>query len=212
MDHAVRSRACLGVGSSPETRCAPFSGNMALWPSGRRAAIESCRSAPLPERSPSRCLCIVNSGQAPSLRSSARANSTDRCLKSEVTQPVCGAPAPSAEFAVVSVQCWLEASPRVSWVPRHEHSYFNPVGAIGRIYPCLSALIWTLRSTLRVAYLADSVVAKIPKRNEARFPEDFRFQLNKEELESLTSQSAIAKPPSGRGGRLCNHRLRIHEG
>lgn len=35
------------------------------------------------------------------------------------------------------------------------------------------------------------------KRNEARFPGDFRFQLNKEELESLTSQSAISKPPSG---------------
>lgn len=39
------------------------------------------------------------------------------------------------------------------------------------------------------------------KRNQARFPGDFRFQLNKEELESLTSQSAISKPPSGRGGR-----------
>jgi hypothetical protein len=39
------------------------------------------------------------------------------------------------------------------------------------------------------------------KRNQARFPEDFRFQLGKEEFESLTSQIAIAKPAPGRGGR-----------
>jgi hypothetical protein len=39
------------------------------------------------------------------------------------------------------------------------------------------------------------------KRNQARFPEDFRFQLSKEEAEALTSQTAIPKIPSGRGGR-----------
>ena len=39
------------------------------------------------------------------------------------------------------------------------------------------------------------------KRNEARFPADFRFQLSKEEFQSLTSQSAISKTSSGRGGR-----------
>ncbi len=39
------------------------------------------------------------------------------------------------------------------------------------------------------------------KRNQARFPGDFRFQLSKEELEFLTSQIAIAKAGSGRGGR-----------
>jgi hypothetical protein len=39
------------------------------------------------------------------------------------------------------------------------------------------------------------------KRNQARFPEDFRFQLSKEETEALTSQTAIPKTPSGRGGR-----------
>jgi hypothetical protein len=31
------------------------------------------------------------------------------------------------------------------------------------------------------------------KRNQARFPEDFRFRLTKDELEALTSQIAIAK-------------------
>ncbi|MFD1628955.1 ORF6N domain-containing protein [Pseudopedobacter beijingensis] len=37
------------------------------------------------------------------------------------------------------------------------------------------------------------------KRNISRFPEDFMFQLTKEEWESLTSQIAISK--TGRGGR-----------
>lgn len=37
------------------------------------------------------------------------------------------------------------------------------------------------------------------------------FHLNKEEFGSLTSQSAIAKPPSGRGGRLRNLHLRIRK-
>jgi len=39
------------------------------------------------------------------------------------------------------------------------------------------------------------------KRNQARFPEDFRFRLTKDELEALTSQIAIAKTTSRRGGR-----------
>jgi hypothetical protein len=37
------------------------------------------------------------------------------------------------------------------------------------------------------------------KRNQKRFPEDFMFQLTKEEADSLKSQIAISK--SGRGGR-----------
>lgn len=37
------------------------------------------------------------------------------------------------------------------------------------------------------------------KRNRRRFPEDFMFQLTKEETESLTSQFAMSK--AGRGGR-----------
>jgi hypothetical protein len=37
------------------------------------------------------------------------------------------------------------------------------------------------------------------KRKKERFPEDFRFQLTKEEADSLTSQFAMSKP--GRGGR-----------
>ena len=38
------------------------------------------------------------------------------------------------------------------------------------------------------------------KRNLARFPEDFLFQLDPEEVESLRSQSVISNAP-GRGGR-----------
>jgi hypothetical protein len=38
------------------------------------------------------------------------------------------------------------------------------------------------------------------KRNQKRFPEDFMFQLTKEEAEALRLQNAISKPP-GRGGR-----------
>jgi hypothetical protein len=38
------------------------------------------------------------------------------------------------------------------------------------------------------------------KRNRARFPEDFMFQLTKEEATSLTSQIAMSKS-EGRGGR-----------
>ena len=37
------------------------------------------------------------------------------------------------------------------------------------------------------------------KRNRSRFPEDFMFQLTKEEAQALTSQFAISK--TGRGGR-----------
>src|SRR3972149_489890 len=37
------------------------------------------------------------------------------------------------------------------------------------------------------------------KRNRERFPEDFLFQLSREEYEALTSQFAISK--KGRGGR-----------
>ena len=41
---------------------------------------------------------------------------------------------------------------------------------------------------------------KAVKRNLDRFPEDFMFQLTKQEAESLTFQIGISKP-SGRGGR-----------
>ncbi len=37
------------------------------------------------------------------------------------------------------------------------------------------------------------------KRNQDRFPDDFMFQLTKEEVETLISQNAMSKP--GRGGR-----------
>jgi len=41
---------------------------------------------------------------------------------------------------------------------------------------------------------------KAVKRNRTRFPDDFLFQLTKEEAEALRFQSGISKP-AGRGGR-----------
>jgi len=41
------------------------------------------------------------------------------------------------------------------------------------------------------------------KRNRLRFPEDFMFQLDKEETESLTSQLAMSKPVEA-GGERCH--------
>jgi hypothetical protein len=73
--------------------------------------------------------------------------------------------------------------------------------------PDVGQLIHTLRGQ-RV--ILDSDLAKIygvptfrfneaVKRNRDRFPDDFRFQLTREEAEVLTSQSAMSK--SGSGGR-----------
>jgi len=39
------------------------------------------------------------------------------------------------------------------------------------------------------------------KRNSGRFPADFAFQLTKQEVEALRSQSAISNASPGRGGR-----------
>ena len=75
------------------------------------------------------------------------------------------------------------------------------------IAPDVGQLILTLRGQ-RV--ILDSDLAKLygvatfrfneaVKRNRPRFPDDFLFQLTKEEVEGLTSQSAMSKP--GRGGR-----------
>lgn len=75
------------------------------------------------------------------------------------------------------------------------------------VSPDVGGLIRTIRNH-RV--ILDSDLAKLygvqtfrfneaVKRNRARFPEDFLFQLTKEEADLLTSQSAISK--SGSGGR-----------
>ena len=73
------------------------------------------------------------------------------------------------------------------------------------IAPDVGQLILTLRGQ-RV--ILDSDLAKLygvatfrfneaVKRNRSRFPDDFLFQLTKEEVEGLTSQSAMSKPGSG---------------
>jgi ORF6N domain len=73
------------------------------------------------------------------------------------------------------------------------------------IAPDVGQLILTLRGK-RV--ILDSDLAKLygvatfrfneaVKRNRPRFPDDFLFQLTREEAEGLTSQSAMSKPGSG---------------
>jgi hypothetical protein len=73
--------------------------------------------------------------------------------------------------------------------------------------PQIEELIHTIRGE---KVILDSDLARIygvatfrfneaVKRNESRFPPDFRFQLTPDELNSLTSQIAISKPR--RGGR-----------
>jgi hypothetical protein len=73
------------------------------------------------------------------------------------------------------------------------------------ITPDVGQLIRTLRGQ-RV--ILDSDLAKIygvptfrfneaVKRNRDRFPDDFRFKLTREEVEGLTSQSAMSNPGSG---------------
>jgi hypothetical protein len=74
-----------------------------------------------------------------------------------------------------------------------------------KIAPEVGQLILTLRDQ-RV--ILDSDLAKLygvptfrfneaVKRNRHRFPDDFLFQLTREEAEGLTSQSAMSKPGSG---------------
>jgi hypothetical protein len=48
------------------------------------------------------------------------------------------------------------------------------------------------------------------KRNEARFPEDFSFQLNNAEINALISQNVIPKP--ARGGRTKSPRVFTEHG
>lgn len=73
------------------------------------------------------------------------------------------------------------------------------------IIPDVDGIIRTVR-TQRVILDSDlAALYAVPtfrfneavKRNKERFPEDFRFQLSKEEADALTSQIAILKP--GRG-------------
>ena len=79
----------------------------------------------------------------------------------------------------------------------------------GQSLPSLDGLIHCIRGQ-RVILDADlAQLYAVPtfrfneavKRNQTRFPEDFRFQLTKEEALALTSQNAIARTGSGRGGR-----------
>lgn len=75
------------------------------------------------------------------------------------------------------------------------------------IIPDVDGIIRTVR---KQRVILDSDLAKLygvqtfrfneaVKRNRARFPEDFMFQLTKEEADALTSQIAMSK--AGRGGR-----------
>lgn len=61
-----------------------------------------------------------------------------------------------------------------------------------------------------------SVLVQAVKRNLDRFPEDFMYQLDNQDVAALKSQSVISKP--GRGGRrtapyvLSNGMLKNHHG
>jgi hypothetical protein len=56
------------------------------------------------------------------------------------------------------------------------------------------------RDLARLYGVTTSNLNKAVKRNAGRFPEDFMFQLNKEEAAGLRFQSGMSKP-GGRGGR-----------
>lgn len=79
----------------------------------------------------------------------------------------------------------------------------------GKTIPSLDSLIHSIRGQrvildadlARLYAVATFRFNEAVKRNHSRFPEDFRFQLTKEESQALTSQNAIAKTASRRGGR-----------
>ncbi|GHU54687.1 DNA-binding protein [Spirochaetia bacterium] len=59
-----------------------------------------------------------------------------------------------------------------------------------------------LDSDLAQLYQVETkVLNQAVKRNMERFPQDFMFQLNAEEWETLRSQFVISNNPEGRGGR-----------
>lgn len=49
-----------------------------------------------------------------------------------------------------------------------------------------------------------SALMQAVRRNAARFPDDFMFQLMNQEVTALKSQFVISKPSTGRGGRRAN--------
>jgi phage regulator Rha-like protein len=76
-----------------------------------------------------------------------------------------------------------------------------PVERIERAILFLRGHKAMLDSDLAVLYGVETrVLVQAVKRNLERFPKDFMFQINNQEVAALKSQSVISNPP-GRGGR-----------
>jgi hypothetical protein len=75
----------------------------------------------------------------------------------------------------------------------------KPAAILGRIYEIRDKQVM-LDSDLAILYGVETRrLIEQMKRNEERFPEDFAFQVTKDELEALRSQNAMSN--EGRGGR-----------
>lgn len=83
-------------------------------------------------------------------------------------------------------------------------NYYNTADIQSLIYVIRGQQVM-LDSDLAMLYeVTTSALNQAAKRNIARFPEDFRFQLDEEEYESLKSQIVISNENTGRGGRRKN--------
>lgn len=83
-------------------------------------------------------------------------------------------------------------------------NYYNTADIQNLIYVIRGQQVM-LDSDLAMLYeVTTGALNQAAKRNIARFPEDFRFQLNEEEYETLKSQSVISNENTGRGGRRKN--------
>ena len=83
-------------------------------------------------------------------------------------------------------------------------NYYNTADIQSLIYVIRGQQVM-LDSDLAMLYeVTTSALNQAAKRNIARFPEDFRFQLYEEEYESLKSQIVISNENTGRGGRRKN--------
>ena len=67
------------------------------------------------------------------------------------------------------------------------------------IYEVRDQRVMLDRDLAKIYGVTTAALNQAMKRNKARFPADFSFQLRKEEIETLISQNVISK--SSRGGR-----------
>jgi uncharacterized protein YcbK (DUF882 family) len=83
-------------------------------------------------------------------------------------------------------------------------NYYNTIDIQNLIYVIRGQQVM-LDSDLAMLYeVTTGALNQAAKRNIARFPEDFRFQLAEKEYENLKSQIVISNENAGRGGRRKN--------